>query len=583
MRQLSRRNPRRRGQARHSMASDANILGQDSDQKSVQLNGGRSRSMSGSSAILLSRQPQRASMGLDSASAAGQRHHHHRESGSAPYTPTTSGRASAFSYVPGGSQAAGATSAGAGIVNIKNTETSDPWYRPPRARRPTNDALPSRTRSRGSWVSSDWANKRWSQHSPEQDGSPILVDFPLEGPSASGRGTPHIPPFGVTRDRSNSNLEDPRRSKTDYAIREVDFYYGVRGPALSTLPTRRRKTGPADPTGPVSSAAGWFKGLFGGKIKDKGKGFEVVRSSKAPQPRSRTQSGMIPGSDPDHEGPYSDDPPPERSRNLDLSDDGDAIGGGTRHFPDEAGPSLLSSAEDEDERSLFDGEAPPTNRMSQISHFPPSLPNIETGNGIELPSRIGSKTSSRPTRENTGKSRKPSAISRTDSHQSLQHERFESSNVVRLPTLAPSPPSSPQRSSRLYDPNHFPQEHLQPFKSVSKRLPFEHQKSSSQDTRPSTGIESASSSILKPTDSGVEDAGHARHSSSVLGALAPDIRKDRPSSLGYVQQHRASENIHTASPDEPPLLGSSAELLDDSSPRSTTPDNRFIRSARDHV
>ena len=81
------------------MASDANILGQDGDQKSVQLSGGRSRSMSGSSAILLNRHPGneiRTSMGLESVSASGARHTH-PENGSAPYTPPTSGRASAFS------------------------------------------------------------------------------------------------------------------------------------------------------------------------------------------------------------------------------------------------------------------------------------------------------------------------------------------------------------------------------------------------------------------------------------------------------------------------------------------------------
>lgn len=576
MRQLSRRNPRRRGQARHSTASDAVFLSQDSDQKSVQINDSRSRSMSASSAILLNRQPHRASMGLDSVSASGPAHHH-RESGSAPYTPTTSGGASAFSYLPSASQAAGqGGSGGAGIANLKNAEASaDPWYRPPRARRPTNEALPSRTRSRGSWVSADWANKRRSQRSPEQDGSPIPMDYPLEGPSTSGRATPHPPYLGMARDRSDSNLDDPRRSKTDYAIREVDFYYGVRGRALSTLPTRRLKTGPADPTGPVSSATGWFKGLFGGKIKDKGKGFEVVRSSRAPLIDARTQPrAMIV----DNETPYSDEPP--RSRNLELSDDGDAIGGGTRHLPHEAEPSLLSS---DDGRSLSDDEDTMANRKSQISQFPPSLPTIESGNGIELPSRIGSKASSRPTRENTRKSENVPAIPMSHSRRDLQHEYFESNDVPSVSSVAPSPPLSPQRSSRLYNPDYFPPEHLRPFNSVSKRLPFEPQLSSSQDTRPSTAVESTTSSMFAPTSNGAEEPGHARHSSSVLGALAPDIRQDRPSSLGYVQQHRASDNIHTASPDEPSLLSSSAEVLDNSDPRGASLEKNFKRPVGDDI
>jgi len=70
----------------------------------------------------------------------------------------------------------------------------------------------------------------------------------------SGRGTSLSAHLDTTRDRSNSNPEDSRLFKTDYATREVDFYYGVRGSTLSNLLTRRLKTGPADIIGPVSSA-----------------------------------------------------------------------------------------------------------------------------------------------------------------------------------------------------------------------------------------------------------------------------------------------------------------------------------------
>lgn len=530
--------------------------------------------MSASSAILLSRQTHRTSFGLDSVSATGLGHHR-RESGSAPYTPTTSGGASAFSFLPNASQAGGqGVPGGAAMAKLKNAETSkDPWYRPPRARRPTNEALPSRTRSRGSWVSADWANKRWSQRSPKQDGSPIPMDYPLEGPSTSGRATPHPHYLGMTRERSDSNVDDPRRSKTDYAIREVDFYYGVRGRALSTLPTRRLKTGPADPTGPVSSATGWFKGLFGGKIKDKGKGFEVVRSSRAPLVDAEAQPRALATN---NQSPYTDEPPPERSRNLEPSDDGDMIGGGTGHLPDDAEPepSLLSS---DDATSLSDEGDPTRYRESQISQYPPSLPIIEAGNGIELPSRIGSKASSRPTRENTHRSGKSSTASRSD----IQHEYFESADVARIPTMVHSPTLNPQRSSRLYDPNYLPPEHLRPLDSVSKRLPFE-PRISSQDTRPSTAVESSTSSITAPTGNAVE-SGHARHSSSALGALAPDIRQDRPSSLGYVQQHRAGDNIHTAGSNEPSLLSSSAEVMDSFIQENANSGNLVKRPSREDV
>lgn len=194
MRQLSRRNPRRRGETRQSIASDAAMLTHDGDQKSIHLTGGRSRSISASSAILLNQRgpagDPRRSVGVESVSAAGTGNNV-GDNGSAPYTPVASGDASAFSYLPGASQKGQGTTS-AGIVNLKSTEAADPYYRPPRPRRATLEPSPT-ARSHGSWVSADWANKRWSQYSPEQGGSPI----PLENP-ASGRVTPCLLTWGET-------------------------------------------------------------------------------------------------------------------------------------------------------------------------------------------------------------------------------------------------------------------------------------------------------------------------------------------------------------------------------------------------
>ena len=518
--------------------------------------------MSGSSAILLNRQggsDNRQSVGFDSVSAGG-----------AGDTPTSAG-ASAFSYLPTGSHSAGQGASAGGIVNLRSAETADPYYRPPRPRKATLEANSPHGRTRASWSSADWANRRWSHHSPDAEGSPK----PAEGPSVSGRGTPIPAHLGGTRDRSDSDAEDPRRSNTDYATREVDFYYGVRGPALSNQPTRRLKTGPADPTGPVSSASGWIKSLFGGKTKEKGKGFEVVRSSRAPATGRRTPSGGI-----IHDGEhYSDDPgitQPERSRDLALSDEGDAIGAGTRHLPDEEGPSPLSSDEEEedcDDRSRSE-EDWPTNRESQISQFPPSLPTIETPGGIELPSRIASKASSRPARESSRKSMRPPVIPRKSSRRDSSTEIDKIG--TRLSTVAPSPPTTPQRSTMLYNPDQQNQQRLQPPGDSSRRMPFGslHSSHPSQDTHMSISRASTNSSMLSPATQPTDQDGdgHARHSSSVLGSLAPDLRLDRPSSMGYVQQHRASDNIHTASPDDPPFLGSSAELVDYSGQRSVSPE-----------
>ncbi|KAL8713230.1 MAG: hypothetical protein Q9220_002751 [cf. Caloplaca sp. 1 TL-2023] len=571
MRQLSRRNPRRRGETRQSVASDAAMLTLDGDQKSEQLTGGRSRSISASSAILLNRQgpagDPRRSVGLESVSVAGTGF----TNASAPYTPVASGGASAFSYLPGSSQHGQQGTAGdTAIVNLKSAEAADPYYRPPRPRRATLDPSPT-ARSRGSWVSADWANKRWSQHSPEQEGSPI----PLENP-VSGRVTPL--PAHLGRERAESDPDDPRRSKTDYATREVDFYYGVRGPALSSQPTRRLKTGPADPTKPTLSASGWIKSLFGGKTKEKGKGFEVVRSSRAPPAGRRTPSTDMLGEEPR----YRDEPMnaiPQRTRDLELSDDGDAIGGGTRHLPEDD-VSPVASDDEIENHSMSDEGWDHTHRVSSIPQFPPSLPTIETGGGIELPSRIGSKASSRPTRESTRRSDRPPPVRRKSSKRDLLGgpPEFDFGDATRLSTIVPSPPTTPQRTTRLYNPDAMPQKYLRPPES-SNRLPFEGQLSPT-DSRFSTGGESGHSSIIPriSDDHAVSGPGHARHSSSVLGTFAPDIRQDRPSSLGYVQQHRASDNIHTASPDDPPLIGSSAELVDGPL-RGTSPERRYMGQA----
>ena len=571
MRQLSRRHPRNTGKARNSIASDAAMLGNDNDQKSIQ-NGGRSRSMSGSSAILLNQHAAsdgRRSMGLDSTSAAGGGHSH-TGSGGVPYTPTTPGGTSAFSYGPGVSPVGGEGGDGSprgGIVNLKTAEAADPYYRPPRPRRVTMDLNSLGTHNRGSWTSGDWA-KRWSRSSPEQEGSPD----PMEGPSRSGRATPLPAHLSNTRERSDSNTEDSRRSKTDYAIREVDFYYGVRGPALSNLPTRRLKTGPADPTGPVSSASGWFKGLFGGKTKDKGKGFEVVRSSRVPQLVS--PSGEIALTD---QKPYKDDPDPmspQKTREFKLDDEGDAVGGGTRRLPeDDRIHSPLNSEEYRDEISS-DEEDLSQPRASQISPIPPSLPAIEPGPDIQLPSRVTSRASSKLPRNEAGKLKgRAPTVPRKSSRRTSSQGRVDIDGGIgaSLSVIAPSPPSSPPKDGSSHERISSVSAGLQPSSSTPQRLPFTLSPSSSKHhTRTSSGADSNLSDLLVPAsewDNG-ESRRSLRRSSSVLD---PGAHDDRPSSLGYVQQHRASDNVHIANPNDRIFHESAAELIDDPNRRSISP------------
>lgn len=296
------------------------------------------------------------------------------------YTPTTTGEASAFSF-------AGAETPNdrAGLLNLATGEAPHPYYRPPRARRPTVEAYSPGAKSRSSWASADWGNRRLSQ--PE---SSIAGDA-FEGPSISGRVTP-VPSFSTSQHPGGDMAAyEHRRSNTDYTTREVDFYYGVRGPALNAnVPSRRLRTGPVDPTNPVTVASGWFKNLLGGKTKEKGKGFEVVRSARMPpstDPRNR--SGI--------------ETPPEGipiaatgAIRRDLDDDEPTAVGRVKTI--EPGPRtpILSKNRDDDSDSSDDEDAEDEFEMTRISDLPPSLPSVDMGKGLGIPSRLPSTASAKP-------------------------------------------------------------------------------------------------------------------------------------------------------------------------------------------
>ncbi|OIW34991.1 hypothetical protein CONLIGDRAFT_675934 [Coniochaeta ligniaria NRRL 30616] len=275
MRQLSRRTSRREnGASRHSQLSSSAMLDTEEASKSgYVMPGGRIRSESaGSMGVLLQRQ--RTSSAMDVASLdAGVRNFDKASS----FTPTTPGEASTFSFLPS-----------PGIPGRQSTNAlplnpSDPFYRPPRRRTTLENQSPLGA-NRGSWASGDLS----------QRGGLGLLGGPADpaelGGDISRAATPA--PYG----QPNPNPV-PRQ---DYSTREVDFYYGVRGERLnSDAPNRKLRTGPADPTKPIASATGWFRTLLGGKSKEKGKGFEVVRSSRMP-PAMRARGGE-----------FDDDPPPE--------------------------------------------------------------------------------------------------------------------------------------------------------------------------------------------------------------------------------------------------------------------------------
>ena len=580
MRQLSRRHPRRPRGPRNSIASDAAFFNHDNDQKSVQMNSARSRSMSNSSAILLNRQNPsegRQSVTLDSMTGGRGGHSHSSSVAGIPTTPVTGGSQSGFSNSAREPQRTtqAESSVAAGPTRVKSGEAgTGPWYRPPRQRRVTMELPSPGTRSRLSWASSDWA-KNGSPQSPEQEDD---ITEAIDGPLMPVRDSPSAAHFG-TRERSDSVAGNSERAKTDYAIREVDFYYGVRGPALSTSGTRKLKTGPADPTGPVSSASNWFKSLLGGKSKEKNKGFEVVRSSRMPPP-VETPPGEIALQD---QKPYKDDPEsatsPRKTRDFELEDEGGAVGAGTIHVAENNPTSPHSSeteAEDSDPSSTSDDdEDPEDHRGSQFSQFPPSLTSIATGPTIELPSRIASKASttkpSRSTARRREQEERPPEVPRKSSkRKSVSPRIIDSRDRERLAMITPSPPDTPYASP----PGHLPYSHTRNISSSlslsrpdSPAQPQRPRQSSAQSSargasrRPSgAAVVSAFSEDLPPTDGQSSRSDSPFQTSSGRGGAGG--HESRPSSLGFVQQHRARDTIHLVNPTHPLTQGSIAELVD---------------------
>ncbi|KAL4869722.1 hypothetical protein BDV12DRAFT_196150 [Aspergillus spectabilis] len=465
MRQLSRRLPRRDVATRQSMASDAAMLAHTDDRLSSQFDGSRPRSLSGSSALLLNRATASDSKG-SAIYEFGERSHS-RANSAGLYTPTT----------PGGLQGSGYQTTGSNSPKIGPVfalQPNDPYYRPPRPRKRMERGFSDDSGRRGS--SSLYRDIQFAD----------MDDDVAEGPSISRRGTP-IPAY-IPAPKEDMEIDEPRKSRKDYAVREVDFYYRVRGPPLSHTGTRKLKTGPADPTGPVSSATGFFRSLFQGKTKEKGKGFEVVRSSRAPPQAPIPEGGDL------HE-PYTDEPIDETLANRDRS-----------------APEASTAPQDSDRN---DDDNP---REAQIS-----LPLIDSGGTIELPSRVGSRRS------------------------------------TTTPPPAPKTPSiSSQRreSQGELDRNEDGQRNdasLYPPQTGTARLPFSANSSPSRDRNHSLASTTASTSSS-------HQPGNDRTGRS---------RVERPSSMGYVAQHRTRDNIHQAHTEEPSFTESAAELVIETSHEGT--------------
>ncbi|KAK4165835.1 putative flavin carrier protein 3 [Cladorrhinum sp. PSN259] len=275
MRQLSRRASRREnGPSRQSQLSSSAMLDiEDASKTGYIMPGGRVRSESAGSMGVMLHHRQTSISGMETPSFDGPARRHDSVTGS--FTPTTPGEASTFSFLP----SPGHPVRPQGVLAV---QAPDPYYRPPRQRRPTMETSSSpANKMGGTWVGNDWAQNRLSQ-----------VTGIAGEPAELGQQ--------ISRDATPAPYAIPFTPRTDYSMREADFYYGVRGQRLNSYaPSRKLGTGPADPTGPMASAAGWLRNMFKAKGKDKGKGFEVVRSARMP-PAMRATGGE-----------FEDDPAPE--------------------------------------------------------------------------------------------------------------------------------------------------------------------------------------------------------------------------------------------------------------------------------
>ncbi|KAM0322849.1 hypothetical protein ACHAQA_009190 [Verticillium albo-atrum] len=500
MRQLQRRTmARRNGPSRQSTLSSTAMLDADEVSKAGYMPSGRVRSESQGSAFLL-RSQQRSSSVLDSIDTYSVPHRN-LDSGS-NFTPTTPGEASTFSFLP---SPGGATRPQPAMI----VDPSDPYYRPPRRRGDTLTGSIMSDRRRVSIADS----KRYSQLGPQPADSGDLGDGPPADQAESGPAPTQIPISLLPR--------------ADYATREVDFYYGVRGPALNSEgPGRKLGTGPADPTGPMASAAGWFRTMLGGKTKEKGKGFEVVRSARMPT------SMRAPG------GEFSDNPPPEGIpvamgvlRNGPIDSDDDEPTNEPKKAVKAAPPHDDLLTGDEEPRSSEES-IPERPRLSEV---PPALPGLDYGDSFHLPSRIPSKASRQASQKQKQRTLDinpefeipdiPRKSSKRHSQIELGHSPTPSFNLV--------PPTSPSRG----------QQNLPSVDRSSNRLPFE--RSSSQRRQSGSSMDASDLSQVDLSGS-------------------PD---ERPTSFGYVPQH----NISRVDPDQQhhvDLLGASAELVDERGPSS---------------
>ncbi|KAI5787647.1 hypothetical protein DFH27DRAFT_220860 [Peziza echinospora] len=579
---------------------------------------GRSQSTTNSSGMMFKRNDQgtgaipdsSALVGLLDPNSPSTPHGHQRASStSTAFTPTSP---IASSYPQAGGQGGGGGGGGGGAIMglgvlANSGPDPGPFYRPPRTRTNTIGLAESpHMQQRGSWSEGDW--------SPRYDAAGNLINPQNAGPRApfaygdnqsqrsGSRGAPYAEdweatsainannqnsgaatppqfvgfpsPGSVRHQPTDSTLGGSARANTDYAVREMDFYYGVqRGPALSSsAPSRRLGTGPADPTSPMAVAKGWLVNRFG-RRKEKAKGFEVVRSSRAPQVLKEMQEA-------------------EAARRGQMNAAGAAITTGDESSDDEnagggeprAGKQKVKSTTDTDDDSGTDGEERdnygegPSN--SAVQDRSAALMALEGDVATSLPSRTFSKRSLQPP---SGVPTVPRKSSKRKSSNPISETRSLSPTPINLrhsiDAGATSP--TPTQGYELYDPPSPSNAHLrniqaqasptQLHSTSSTRLPFQTSPMQSRHSRGEQGM----------TADGVDPSpGNSRNSSNASSILPPvpgfygAVNRDgsgslmgdqlRPASVGTVSRHRMEDSL-TEVTDQRALVagyGSTAEVVD---------------------
>jgi len=420
-RQLRNRQPSRPAARPGSMASMTAMLSSDVESNKFEMDR-RSRSYSANSAALLS---YRHSSGTDL-------------NGS----PLGHGRDSSYDAIDAtyGGQGLATTNSGTKRMSLLQ---SDPYYRPPRARRLTLEpGTPlSVTRSRYSTQTNDWGI------------NDLVEDDQLPGPSPNeDSGDQQSKNNDSDSPEGGSSNVTRTQSGTDYATREVDYYYGHhRGPALSSQPFRKHKTGPVDPMNPRTSGTTWLQRLLlVGPKKPQNKGFEVVRSSRAPvQPASQThnEAGVAAGEEiqpspidqyPKYKDIETQIPTQQVAGQVDgqVDDNNDDERNIHPAFRHSAASAFETSRTSQDRSSLHSFGSPILNRSSSDQTFEifstinhntaPRLPPLSINTGSTLSSSIPglSRPASRHTRFNSSVS---------SAKLGLMHESEERESDVNTP------------------------------------------------------------------------------------------------------------------------------------------------------